>query len=195
MTSREKILADVKKNQPEQIPLPDISTFGGTGQDNVRDYAEMFTAIGGKAVAVDRVDAVKSLIHEQYDVNKRIVTTVKALADTFEMYSPDVDPHTFENVELAVIEAHFAVAENGAVWLTDDIMGQRILPFICQHLAVIVRASSIVPTMHEAYALIGQADYGFGVFIGGPSKTADIEQSLVMGAHGPITMTVYIVRE
>lgn len=195
MTSREKILGEVKRNQPGATAMPDISGFGGPQQDNVQVYAETLTAIGGKVVSVENVGAVKALIRDEYDAGKRIVTTLPLLADTFEMYSADVDPHSFEDVELAVVRAHFAVAENGAVWLTDDIMGQRILPFICQHLAVIVSASSILPTMHEAYAAIGQADYGFGVFIGGPSKTADIEQSLVMGAHGPISMTVFVVRE
>jgi L-lactate dehydrogenase complex protein LldG len=48
--------------------------------------------------------------------------------------------------------------------------------------------------MHDAYAQIGENEYGFGAFIGGPSKTADIEQALVMGAHGPITMTVFIIK-
>lgn len=193
MTSREHILAEVKRNQPALTTLPDISTFKGAVQNNVQVYTDTFNGIGGKAVTVDSVETVKTLIGEQFDTNKRVITTLPELAAAFEMYDPDVDPHTFEDVELAVIRAHFAVAENGAVWLTDEVMGQRILPFICQHLAVIVEAPSIVPTMHEAYAKIGDADYGFGVFIGGPSKTADIEQSLVMGAHGPITMTVFIV--
>ena len=47
--------------------------------------------------------------------------------------------------------------------------------------------------MHEAYDLIGDKDYGFATFIAGPSKTADIEQSLVLGAHGPKTMTVFLL--
>lgn len=194
MTSREKILADVLKNQPPAIPLPDIR-FKGSGQDNVQAYIDTFIGIGGKAFTVDNMEAIKVLIRDQFDTGKRMVTTLPALADMIEMYSPDADPHSFENVELAVIKAHLAVAENGAVWLTENIMGQRIIPFICQHLAVLIDASSIVPTMHEAYAKIGQGDYGFGVFIGGPSKTADIEQALVMGAHGPISMTVFIVKE
>jgi L-lactate dehydrogenase complex protein LldG len=172
-----------------------MSSFKGKEQDNVREYMDTFIGIGGKAVAVHDIDSVKLLIREQFDTSRRIVTTLPVLADDMELYSPDVDPHSYENVELAVIKAHFAVAENGAVWLTEEIMGQRIIPFICQHLAVLVDASTIVPTMHEAYAIIGNGGYGFGVFIGGPSKTADIEQALVMGAHGPITMTVFIVSD
>ena len=111
-----------------------------------------------------------------------------------EIISPAAAPHKYEDVELAIIRAHFAVAENGAVWLTEDLMGQRIIPYICQHLAVIINAESIIPTLHEAYGIIGAGDYGFGGFIGGPSKTADIEQALVLGAHGPLTMTVFIMK-
>lgn len=193
MSSREKILADVLKNQPSALPLPEIS-FRGPQQDNVREYIDTFIGIGGKAVEVDDLDSVKVLIRENFDSNKRIVTNLSDLAGTIELFSLQVDPHTFEDVELAVIKAHLAVAENGAVWLTEDLMGQRIIPFICQHLAVVVDADAIVPTMHEAYAKIGQGNYGFGAFIGGPSKTADIEQALVLGAHGPLSMTVFILK-
>lgn len=194
MTSREKILSEVLKNQPAAIPLPDIGAFRGPEQDNVQEYTDTFVGIGGKVFPVSDLASVKTIVKEHYDSSKRIVSTLTELSDTMELYSAGVDPHSFEDVELAVIRAHLAVAENGAVWLTEGIMGQRVLPFICQHLAVVVDAASIVPTMHEAYRIIGKGDYGFGVFIGGPSKTADIEQALVMGAHGPITMTVFILR-
>ena len=102
------------------------------------------------------------------------------------------DPHELSDVDIAIIEAEFAVAENGSVWVTDQRMGLRALPFICQHLVVVVPAGNIVATMLEAYEKIGSADYSFGTFIAGPSKTADIEQSLVLGAHGPKTMTVFL---
>lgn len=194
MTSRDKILAEVLKNQPARLPMPDLDGFKGPEQNNVQAYMDTFIGIGGNIFTVDDLDSVKVLIREQFDTSKRIITTLPVFADSLELFSPTVDPHSFEDVELAVIKAHFAVAENGAVWLTEQVMGQRIIPFICQHLAVVVEASAIVPTMHEAYARIGQADYGFGVFIGGPSKTADIEQALVMGAHGPISMTVFILK-
>jgi len=195
MTSREKILSEVLKNQPAAVPMPDISAFKGPAQDNVQEYMDTFVGIGGKVFAVDDIDSIKILIKEQFDTSLRMATTLTELADMLEMYSPQADPHSYENLELAVIKAHLAVAENGAVWLTESVMGQRIIPFISQHLAVIVDSSAIVPTMHEAYKKIGFGDYGFGVFIGGPSKTADIEQALVMGAHGPITMTVFILKE
>ena len=193
MSSRETILSAVLKNQPSAVPLPDIS-FKGAEQDNIREYMDTFIGIGGKAFTVTDIDSVKTLINEQFDTTRRMVTTLTDFADKMEMYSAEADPHTFEDVELALIRAHLAVAENGAVWLTESIMGQRIIPFICQHLAVVVDASTIVSTMHEAYDRIGTGDYGFGVFIGGPSKTADIEQALVMGAHGPISMTVFILK-
>lgn len=195
MNSREKILSEVLKNQPPTAPLPDLTRFRGREQDHIQEYMDTFTGIGGKCLVVDDVASMKTLIREQYDTNKRIVTTLPEFASDFQLYDPGADPHTFENVELAVIKAHLAVAENGAVWLTDPAMGQRIIPFICQHLAVWVDAGTIVPTMHEAYQKIGLGDYGFGVFIGGPSKTADIEQSLVLGAHGPISMTVFVRRD
>jgi len=194
MTSREKILATVLHNQPQLTPLPDISIFKVHNQDIVQKYIDTFIGIGGKIFSVESIDAVKILIPENFDITKRIVTTLPELTDVAELYSPTADPHSFQDVELAIINAHFSVAENGAVWLTEPVMGHRILPYICQHLAVIVSATSIVSTMHDAYARIGEEEYGFGAFIGGPSKTADIEQALVMGAHGPITMTVFIIK-
>jgi L-lactate dehydrogenase complex protein LldG len=122
-----------------------------------------------------------------------LVTTLPELVEIAEPLAIEVDPHLFQDIELAIIKAHFAVAENGAVWLTEEVMGHRIIPYICQHLAVVIDAETIVPSLHEAYEIIGAGEYGFGGFIGGPSKTADIEQALVLGAHGPLTMTVFIM--
>ncbi len=194
MSSRDSILAAVLKNQPPLSALPDISIFKVHEADLKGKYMDMFNEIGGFAYAVQDFEELKSKIKSAFDTSKRVISTLPALSDIAEFCSSSVDPHTYEDVELAIIEARLAVAENGAVWLTEEVMGQRIIPYISQHLVVIVRESDIVSTMHDAYARIASEDYGFGGFIGGPSKTADIEQALVLGAHGPLSMTVYIIK-
>jgi L-lactate dehydrogenase complex protein LldG len=194
METREIILNAVLNNQPASTALPDITRFGGENKNLVLKYMEVFESIGGSTFLVEDMDSVKSTIAQEFDGTKRIVTTLSELGDRYELISAEADPHSYDDIELAIIKAHFAVAENGAVWLTEELMGQRIIPYICQHLAVIVNAETIIPTLHEAYEKIGAGDYGFGAFISGPSKTADIEQALVLGAHGPLTMTVFIMK-
>jgi len=194
MSTREDILAAVKKNQPALSALPDITVFNVHEADVVKKYSEVFAGIGGLLVSAGSLENVKDHIIKDFDQGKRILSTLPKLTDVAELADADADPHTLEDVELAIIEARMAVAENGAVWLTEDVMGHRVLPYIAQHLAVIVREDSIVSTMHDAYAKIASEDYGFGGFIGGPSKTADIEQALVLGAHGPLSMTVYLIK-
>lgn len=195
MTTREKILEAVLKNQPPATSLPDISTFKGDTDNLTQQYIEVFKTIGGSARLVEDVAAVKELIRQQFDMSKRLITPIPEFTDIAELLLNEVDPHSYEDIELAILPGHLGVGENGAVWLTDDVMGQRIIPYICQHLAVIISEETIVPTLHEAYEKIGVGDYGFGGFIGGPSKTADIEQALVLGAHGPLSMTVFIIEK
>ncbi len=84
----------------------------------------------------------------------------------------------------------FGVAENGAIWVTSAGVRHRAIYIIVQHLVLVIPASEIVDTMHDAYARIDPAKTDWGAFISGPSKTADIEQSLVVGAHGPRSLDV-----
>ena len=84
------------------------------------------------------------------------------------------------------------MAENGSIWVAESSMINRLLPFICQHLVLVLERKDIVATMHHAYQQLNTFKEGFGVFIAGPSKTADIEQSLVIGAHGARSLVVYV---
>ncbi|RYE26820.1 MAG: lactate utilization protein B/C [Sphingobacteriaceae bacterium] len=195
MSSRNKILSAVATNQPEFVPLPDISTFKGNKEQVLERFITVLTAIGGTAYNVKDWIDIKEIITKGYNVQEqRIISLVPELEDVA-THAYEINPaaHYLADVKLAIIQAHIAVAENGAVWVTEELMGHRGLPFICQHLAVIVATSAIVATMHEAYAFIADNEFGFGTFIAGPSKTADIEQSLVLGAHGPCSMTVFLL--
>lgn len=195
MSSRDKVLSLVKASQPEFAAAPVVAGFAQPFTDNVVKYKIVLESIGGKVYEVNGVDEAISIISGQFKDEKRFVTVDKAFAPVAELYQSGEDVHLLEDVDVAIINTHFAVAENGSVWVTEDLIKERVLPFICQHLVAIVNSNKIVATMHEAYDIIAHTDYGFGTFIAGPSKTADIEQSLVLGAHGPKTMTVFVIAD
>ncbi|HEX6226609.1 MAG TPA: LUD domain-containing protein, partial [Chryseolinea sp.] len=147
--------------------------------------------IGGTVVEVSGWEGVERYVRDQYQGLSRIISTIPELSWFIPALSDD--PHAFENVDLSVLRGHFAVAENGAVWITDQLMGDRSIPFISQHLALVIDRKDIVHTLVEAYERMGSHHYDYGTFIAGPSKTADIEQSLVLGAHGPKSMVVFLM--
>ena len=152
----------------------------------------MLRSIGGEAYVVHDFKEIESIITEGFQHAKRIVSTYKELVSFEKMIDAD-DPHEFADVDLFITTSNLAVAKNGALWITDEGLRARVLPFISQQLAVIIKKEFIVATMHDSYDIIADADYGYAVFVAGPSKTADIAQSLVLGAHGPKTMTVFII--
>lgn len=192
-SSREKILTTIKNNQPAFTPLPVIENFVQPFTDVVEKYKTVLQSIGGTVNEVSDVNAIIEILKVQFKDAQRIISVANMFSDYAEIYTQYDDPHKLDNVDVAIIKAHFGVAENGSVWVTEELMHERVLPFICLHLVAIIDKENIVATMHDAYDKIAGAQFGFGTFIAGPSKTADIEQSLVLGAHGPKTMTVFIM--
>jgi L-lactate dehydrogenase complex protein LldG len=98
------------------------------------------------------------------------------------------------SLEVCVIQAEFAVVENGACWQIPPSSAERAAALLAQHLIVLVDSDAVVPSLHQAYDRIDLAEIDFGWFLCGPSKTADIEQALVLGAHGPRTMSLILLR-
>lgn len=195
MSNREQILAAVKANQPELMALPQLDFFVQE-QSNlcIEQFTSVLTGIGGKVSEVMHMHEIVSALKEHYPLAEtRVVSPLASMQEIINTTVDEHKPHALENVELTILPAHFAVAENGACWLTEALIPERVLPFITQHLVLIVNKTDILPTMHQAYETIGQQHYGFGTFIAGPSKTADIEQSLVLGAHGARSLWVFLV--
>ncbi|MHA6247378.1 LutC/YkgG family protein [Pontibacter sp. CAU 1760] len=196
MNSRDSILAAVARNQPDRLPLPEVPAFASGEADLVEKFTNVAISIGSRVFPVKGMDEVKTLLRQEHGTAKRVITAFPELKDLGgASVAADADPHTLADVDLAVLPAQLGVAENSALWVTDAHLPARALPFICQHLALVVPQHSIVPLMHQAYEAIGAQAYGFGTFIAGPSKTADIEQSLVLGAHGARTLSVFIMEE
>ncbi|HEU4791687.1 MAG TPA: LUD domain-containing protein [Flavobacterium sp.] len=194
MSNRASILEKIQFNQPSSVTeLLDLDTLGLEVFNVLDTYKTVLQGIGGHFVEVKDYDAIIDFVKKNYPAGKRMITTIPELSKIATMNWMNVDPHLLENVELTLVKAHFGVAENSALWVTDAILGQRVSVFIPQYLAIVVNKNDIVATMHQAYELIGNQEYGFGTFIAGPSKTADIEQSLVLGAHGARGLTVFIM--
>ncbi|HEY9046036.1 MAG TPA: LUD domain-containing protein [Ohtaekwangia sp.] len=192
MESRDKILNALKKKFSDTpAALPVLKTYSQSSIDLVEKFEFVLRGIGGRTVRANTIHEINEYIRQEFADAKRIVSLTDGVNGT--PITPDIDPHTFADVDLIILQPHFAVAENAAAWITAERMGDRALPFIAQHIALVVYTDSIVHTMHDAYNKISNANYPFGTFIAGPSKTADIEQSLVLGAHGPKSMTVFLI--
>ncbi len=195
MSSRDTILKEVLKNQPVRTALPVIDVPITTNhQDWVEALKVRLDILHVTVREVADYSAIKSILQQEAIPQERTVTTIPELGEVCTYIdSVKEDAHSLENVDLAIIPAHFGVAENGAMWVTDSLVQYRVLPFITQQLAIVVNRKDIVYNLHQAYQKIAGTSYDFGVFIAGPSKTADIEQSLVLGAHGPKGMTLYLL--
>jgi len=192
--SRDKILAALQQNQPEIVALPaDLSFKRDENYDLVEKFRSMAEGIGSKVYQVNAMEEIQAIIAADFPEAKRIVSNVAEVASSaIPAFVLSENPHSYEDVDVAIFKPRLAVAENSALWLTEDRMGVRALPFITQHIIMLVEIATLVPDMHAAYQKIGIDDYGFSTFIAGPSKTADIEQSLVLGAHGPRSMTIFM---
>jgi len=195
MSSREKILQAVSLNKPTFIdaPLIEIDRPVIQPEEYVQQFIKTLESIGGKAKLVQGIGSIREDLFQSRDQGAYIVNTMAALGEVNAEINETMKANSLEPVYKTYIEGTLAVAENGAVWLYESQLKNRLLPFICQHLVICLDANKIVPTMHEAYAQIDVATDGYGVFLAGPSKTADIEQSLVIGAHGARSLLVYLI--
>jgi L-lactate dehydrogenase complex protein LldG len=194
-TSRDDILTKIRDLRWEGPPLPSLDQEWTRYADPQKQFAEVLKAVGGRCVPVaTAADANAELrTFEPYTSGTKTVSLVAGIGETNFDLAAVTDPHDLEDIDFAVVPGQVAVAENGAVWVTDTLVPHRVLYFLPQHVALVVSASQLVHNMHEAAAKIDLAAQPFGCWISGPSKTADIEQALVIGAHGARSMTVYLV--
>ena len=185
MTSKELILKNIKDNNiVKEVKLPSYENFGIKFEDKFQTFSTMIQSVGGKALLIDKSDLDKT-IKELYPDEKQIASNVELCTLGNFIANEQEDVHELKNIDLAVVKGNFAVAENGAIWMKDSANRHRALYFIAQNIVIVIDEKDILNNMHEAYEKISFDEKGYGVFISGPSKTADIEQSLVIGAHGP----------
>ena len=186
MSSKTSILAAIQGLNMEEKPLPEIPDF-----DTPSDLVDAYTiSLNGNKGTVISKEELEHLIAET------AFPKIYCSSSTFESFTNcqvPQHPADFADLDLAILEGQVACAENAAIWLDESNLDLRAIPFITAHLVIVIKKENIVGNMHEAYERIGMTQSGFGIFIAGPSKTADIEQSLVVGAHGALSLRVVIL--
>lgn len=192
MSSREKILTSIRQNKLTALPLPNVPLFNETQDDLLSRFNDILTFVGGRLRVLSDDETLAGVLQQSYPAAERIASSLPVAGISLVPIDVHSDKITLEAIDLAILKGEFAVAENSAIWVPEANMLHRALPFITQHLVLVVARKDFVLTMHEAYQRIDRASLSYGVFIAGPSKTADIEQSLVIGAHGARSLLVVV---
>ena len=188
---KEQLLDKLRGGITQQFDMPTEPVKGIVYKDIVKQFIEMSKTVGGKVIEVKATDDLNAVIRKAYPDAKVFASNVKGI-------QADLNPDTVANAadlngtDVGIIQGEMGVAENGCIWVPQT-MKERAIYFISEELVILLDKKNIVNNMHEAYKRVEMNNYGYGVFISGPSKTADIEQALVMGAQAARGVMVVLI--
>ncbi len=190
---KEDLLQKLRQNTKEQYDMPDINIQGLTYPDLFVQFKEMTETVGGKVVSARKTDDINQLIRNLYPEAKTFASSLPYISIAQKNPDTGTDATDLNGTDVGIVEGRLGVAENGCIWIPQT-MKEKAVCFISEYLVIIIYRQNLVNNMHEAYARIDMDEqYNFGTFISGPSKTADIEQALVMGAQAARGVTVIVL--
>jgi L-lactate dehydrogenase complex protein LldG len=194
LTARDVILSALRASGASPVPAP-VHPVPVQHGDPVTRFLESVKAVGGQSFRVPDAAALAAEVARLPAWSSpRRVSLVPGLPGGTVDLAAVADPHELADLGVAAIPGEVGVAENGAVWVKGESLGPHRAVFVIpEHLVLVVRAVDVVNDMQAAYGRITLPRPGYGLFISGPSKTADIEQSLVIGAHGARSCAVFVV--
>ena len=197
MSNKDDILKRYRANVREKYDMPDLSDIKAITYPNpLVQFVKMTEMVGGQVIEVDPGRDVNVLIRELFPEAKEIASNLPEI--TIATRNPDTvgRARDLNGTDVGIIRGKFGVAENACIWIPQT-MKEKAVCFISENLIILLPKSQIVNNMHEAYKRIEfDKEYdGYGTFISGPSKTADIAQVLVMGAQDARSATVLLLPE
>lgn len=197
MSNKDDILKKYRANVRERYDMPDLSDIKGiTYPDPLVQFIKMTESVGGHVIEVKEDQDINEIVKEMYPDAKEIASNLPEV--TIATRNPDTvgRARDLNGTDVGIIRGQFGVAENACVWIPQT-MKEKAVCFISENLIILLPKSQIVNNMHEAYKRIEfDKEYdGYGTFISGPSKTADIAQVLVMGAQAARSATVLLLPE
>lgn len=189
---REELFEKLRRNTRETYDMPDMNIDGIKYADTMAQFVAMSTTVGGNVVTLKAGEDINDVIRRQYPDAKKFASHLPEI--TIANVNPDTvaEAKDLNGTDVGIVKGEIGVAENGCIWLQQT-MKERAVMFISEYLVILLSRNAIVNNMHEAYSRIEMSDYGYGCFMSGPSKTADIEQALVMGAQAAKGVTVILV--
>ncbi|MBR0180860.1 MAG: LUD domain-containing protein [Prevotella sp.] len=197
MSNKDDILKKYRANVREKFDMPDLSDIKAiTYPDPLVQYITMTESVGGHVIEVKEGQDINQLIKDLYPDAKEFVSNLPEI--TIATRNPDEvgRARDLNGTDVGIIRGKFGVAENACVWIPQT-MKEKAICFISENLVILLPKSQIVNNMHEAYKRIefDKTYDGYGTFISGPSKTADIAQVLVMGAQAARSATILLLPE
>ena len=193
MSSKEEILKKYRANVKQKFDMPRLDDIKAVSYaDPLAQFVTMSKTVGGQVVEIAEGQDINAKIRELFPDAKEIASNLPEV--TIATRNPDTveQASDLNGTDVGVIQGVFGVAENGCIWIPQT-MKEKAVCFISENLVILLKRTEIVNNMHEAYRRIEFNDYGYGSFISGPSKTADIAQVLVMGAQAARSVTVFLM--
>ena len=190
--NKEDLLAKIRANIHTTYDMPSFDDMKGVQYaDPLKQFVETSKTVGGKVVELEKGQDINEVIKTCYPDAKVIASNLPEV--TIANRNPDTvaEANDLNGTDVGVVRGVFGVAENGCIWIPQT-MKEKAMCFISEYLVIMLDRKQIVNNMHEAYQRIEFNSYGYGCFISGPSKTADIAQALVMGAQAARGVTVVL---
>ncbi len=192
-----KNFSDISTN----IEYPEYN-FKNKKKFHKKDLIEMFKKfweLAGGKVYITKKNLILYTIEKLNIIRKNnsIYSLINLKFDYFKKYDIQIlndndikKPEDFDKLDIFILEASIAIANQGAIWIPKNMAKFDSSIFLCKYQIFLLNEKYF--SMEDAFLKWKKLTIRGGYWVSGPSKTADIEQSLVIGAHGPLDAIVII---